>query len=136
MRAAVKGFRDFLLEGDLVTVAIGLVMALVTYAVVSSLVEDLITPLIAAIFSEPSFDGLTFTINDSEFRYGSFINAVVTFITTAAALYVLIVVPYKAYRDRRADPATVRPCPECTSEISIEARRCPHCTATVTPETV
>jgi large conductance mechanosensitive channel len=109
----------------------GLVMALAFAAVVSSLVEDLLTPLIAAIVGEPDFSGLTFTINNSTFRYGEFINALISFILIGAAVYFFVVVPYTAYRERQrtGDAPTTKACPECLSEIPIGAHRCPYCTA-------
>ena len=132
----LKEFRDFLLLGNLLEIAIGLVLALAFTAVVTSLVEDLITPLIAAIFGQPDFSGLTFTINDSTFRYGDFLNAVVTFVLIAAVIFFLIVRPMNALAARRAGPeegAITRPCPECLSEIPTGARRCVLCTAEVAP---
>ncbi len=130
----VRGFREFLLKGDLITVAVGLVMALATFALVEALVEYLITPIIAAIVGEPSLDALSFTINGSEFRYGAFFNAVITFAATAAAVYFFVALPYKAYQEQRGVPSTTRTCPECVSTISAAARRCPNCTAPLAPE--
>jgi large conductance mechanosensitive channel len=134
LRDAFTGFKAFMLKGDLITVAVGLVMALATYGLVNTLVEGLITPIIAAIFGEPSFSGLSFTINESEFLYGAVISAAIVLVTTAAAVYFLIVLPYEAYRDHRGVPAKTRPCPECMTAISVAAKRCPHCTSAVTPE--
>ena len=130
----IKGFKEFMLKGDLITVAVGLVMALATFAVVEALVVGLITPIVAAIFGEPEFSDLSFTINDSVFRYGAVIDAVITFVATAAAVYFFVVTPYKAYQEARGASAKTRPCPECTSSISIAAKRCPNCTATVLPD--
>ena len=92
----LKGFRDFVTGGNLIEVAVGLIMALATFALVQALVADLITPIIAAIVGEPSFGDLTFTINGSEFRYGDFINATITFVSIAAAVYFFVVAPYQA----------------------------------------
>jgi large conductance mechanosensitive channel len=130
----VKGFKEFMLKGDLITVAVGLVMALATFAVVEALVEGLITPIVAAVFGEPSFGALSFTINGSEFHYGAVLNAVITFVSTAAAVYFFVVVPYKAYQETKGVSAKTRPCPECTTSISVAAKRCPHCTSTVLPD--
>ncbi|MFT3865827.1 MAG: MscL family protein [Solirubrobacterales bacterium] len=132
----LKGFKEFMLKGDLITVAVGLVMALATFALVEALVEDLITPIVAAIVGEPDFGALKFTINGSEFMYGAFINAVIVFISTAAAIYYFVVVPYKVYQEKKGVSAKTRPCPECTTAISVAARRCPACTAVVVPETI
>lgn len=106
----LKGVKEFMLKGDL------------------------ITPIVAAIFGEPSFGGLSCTINGSEFHYGAVINAAVTFLATATAVYFFVVTPYKAYQDAKGVSAKTRPCPECTTSISVAARRCPFCTATVLPE--
>ena len=130
----LKGFKEFMLKGDLVTIAVGLVMALATTALIDALVNYMIMPIIAAIVGEPSFDELTFTINDSVFRYGSFISAVITFISIAAAVYFFIVTPYKAYQEARGVSAKTRSCPECASTISVAAKRCPECTQPVLPE--
>jgi large conductance mechanosensitive channel len=128
----LKGFRDFVSGSNLIEVAVGLVMALATFALVQALVADLITPIIAAVVGEPSFGDLTFTINGSDFRYGDFINAVITFVSTAAAVYFFVVAPYQAYQRQRGVTPETRPCPECTTEIPVAAKRCPSCTATVT----
>jgi large conductance mechanosensitive channel len=130
----LKGFRDFLLKGDLITAAVGLVMALATFTLVEALVEDLITPIIAAIVGEPNFDQLHFTINDSVFAYGSFINALIVFVGTVAAVYFFVVLPYQRYQKLKGASSKTRPCPECTTTISVAARRCPSCTAVVIPE--
>jgi large conductance mechanosensitive channel len=132
----LKGFRDFLLKGDLITAAVGLVMALATFALTEALVEDLITPIIAAIVGEPNFADLHFTINGSEFLYGAFLNALIVFVSTAAAIYFFVIVPYKRYQELKGVSAKTRPCPECTTAISMAARRCPACTAVVIPEGV
>jgi large conductance mechanosensitive channel len=134
MSGIVRGFKEFMLKGDLVTVAVGLVMALATTALVTALVEDIITPIIAAIFGEPSFAELSFTINGSEFKYGAFLNAVITFFSITVAVYFFVVLPYKAYQDARGVSAKTRACPECASTISVAAKRCPNCTQPVLPE--
>jgi large conductance mechanosensitive channel len=136
MVSMLKGFRDFLLKGDLITAAVGLVMALATFALTEALVENLITPIIAAIVGEPDFADLHFTINDSVFRYGAFLNALIVFVGTAAAIYFFVVMPYQRYQDLKGASAKTRPCPECTTSISVAARRCPACTAVVVPDGV
>jgi large conductance mechanosensitive channel len=131
--AVLREFKEFLLRGNLIEIAVGLVLALAFTAVVTSLVEDLITPLIAALFGKPDFSGLDFTINDSVFRYGEFLNAVISFVLIAAVLFFLVVKPVNAIAKRRArpeEPAT-RECPECLSQIPAGARRCAFCTAEV-----
>src|ERR1700742_4081612 len=97
----LKGFKEFMLKGDLITAAVGLVMALATFALTEALVEDLITPIVAAIVGEPDFSQLHFTINDSVFRYGAFLNALITFVGTAVAIYYFVVVPYKKYQEMK-----------------------------------
>jgi large conductance mechanosensitive channel len=124
----LKGFKDFVTQGNLIEVAVGLVMALAIFALVQALITDLITPLIAAIVGEPSFGDLSFTINDSEFLYGDFINALITFVSVAAAVYFFIVAPYNKYRESRGITSGTKTCTECRSEIPDDASRCAHCT--------
>ena len=131
----LKDFKQFLLRGNVVDLAVAVVVGTAFTAVIAALVADIITPLIAAIFGKPDFSRLTFTIHHSTFRYGSFINALLTFLTVAAAVFYLVVVPVNALmKRRRTEPPvdeTVRPCPECLSEIPMAARRCAFCTAEV-----
>jgi large conductance mechanosensitive channel len=94
---------------------------------VKAMIDNLITPLIGAIFGEPSFAGLTFTINGSEFGYGAFINALIIFVSTGAAVYFFIVRPYQAYQARRGVTPETKECPECLSKIPLNAGRCAHC---------
>ena len=131
----IKDFKTFLLRGNMVDLAVAVVIGAAFGAVIAALVKDFITPLIAALFGKPDFGGLTFTINHSVFRYGDFINAVITFVLVAAAVFVFVVVPVNRLlaRSRREPPAdpTTRKCPECLSEIPVGARRCAFCTAPV-----
>jgi large conductance mechanosensitive channel len=131
----LKEFKEFLLRGNLIEIAVGLVLALAFTAVVTSLVDGLITPLIAAVFGQPDFGGLTFEINGSVFRYGEFLNAVFSFVLIAAVLFFLVVKPVNALAARRAreEEPTTKECPECLSEIPAGARRCAFCTAEVVP---
>lgn len=133
MRGLIADFKSFLIKGDLVSLAVGLVMALVFAAVVKALIADLVTPIIALIFGQPNFGALSFSINSSHFLYGDFLNSLITFITTGAAVFFFVVKPYEAFLARRqtGDP-TVKACPECTSQIPAAARRCPQCTAELT----
>ncbi|GAB4329372.1 MAG: large conductance mechanosensitive channel protein MscL [Dehalococcoidia bacterium] len=133
----LREFRTFLLRGNVVDLAVAVVVGVAFGAVVTSFVEDLITPLIAAIAGEPDFATLTFTINESTFRYGNFINQVLAFVLIAAAVFFAVVKPVnalvaRARREPPTDPAT-RKCPECLSEVPIGARRCAFCTATLPP---
>lgn len=126
----LKDFRKFLMQGNLVALAVAVVIGTVFAAVIKALIADIITPIIALIAGQPNFENLSFTINSSHFLYGDFINAVFTLVTTAAAVFFLVVKPYNAYDSRRAveDP-DIKECPECTSDIPVKARRCPQCTA-------
>lgn len=125
----LKGFKDFITGGNLIEVAVGLVMALAIFALVQALIADIITPIIAAIVGEPSFGDLSFTINDSEFLYGDFINAVITFVSVAAAVYFFIIVPYNRYRESKGITADTKSCDRCLSEVPVGATRCPNCTS-------
>lgn len=133
----LSDFKAFILRGNVVDLAVAIVVGVAFTAVVTALVEDLITPLIAAIGGKPDFSVLDFTINSSTFRYGDFINKIISFATIAAAVFFFVVVPMNALlqRMRREPPAdpTTRKCPECLSEIPLEARRCAFCTAQVSP---
>jgi len=129
MKDWVAEFKAFMLRGNLVDTAVGIVIGLAFVAVISALVEGLITPLIAAIFGKPDFASLTFTINGSVFRYGLFLNALISFVLVAIVLFFVVVRPVNAMRARRESPdPTTRECPECLSEIPIEAHRCAFCT--------
>jgi large conductance mechanosensitive channel len=129
----MKGFKAFLLRGNVVELAVAVVIAVAFGAVITAFVKDLVTPLVAALFGKPDFSNLTFTINHSKFLYGDFINAVLAFVVIGAVIYFFVVVPYQAMvaRSRREAPAdpTTKKCPECLSEIPIDARRCAFCTS-------
>ena len=127
----LTGFRDFITKGNLIETAVALVMALATTALVKALIDSLITPIIGAIFGEPSFAGLTFTINGSEFAYGAFINALIVFVSTGAAVYFFIVKPFQTYQERKGVAATDKDWPHCLSSIPLNANRCAFCTQPV-----
>ena len=131
----MKDFKEFLLRGNLVDMAVGIVIGVAFGAVVTALVADIITPIIAAIFGKPDFAGLSFTIHKSHFLYGAFINAVISFVAIAAAVFYFVVKPVNMLMERRkTEPpvdATTRACPECLSDIPLAARRCAFCTAEV-----
>jgi large conductance mechanosensitive channel len=130
MKSLLSDFKTFLMKGNLVTLAVAFVIAAVFAALVKAFVADLITPIIALIFGKPSFGALSFTINSSHFYYGDFINAAITFVTVAAAVFFFVVKPYESFSKRYAkEDDSVKPCPECTSTIPAAARRCPQCTA-------
>ena len=130
-------FRAFILRGNVVDLAVGVVIGTAFTAVVNALVKGLFTPLIAAVFGETDFGALAFTINGSEFAYGQFINALITFLIVAAVLFFLVVKPMNAVMDRfgPAPPpeAETRECSECLSAIPVGARRCAFCTAEQRP---
>ena len=123
-------FKKFLLRGNVVDLAVAVVIGTAFTAVVKALVADIITPVVAAIFGKPNFATLSFTINGSHFNYGDFLNNVLTFVTIAAAVFFIVVAPINALMSRRAkeDPDT-KECPECTSAIPVNAKRCPLCTS-------
>ena len=131
----LKEFRQFLMRGNLVDLAVAVVIGTAFGALVASLVANLITPIIAAIVGKPDFSNLTFTIHDSVFRYGSFLNALISFVSIAAAVFFFVVKPINAMtlRMKGSEEATQRECPECLTEIPTKARRCAACTAEVTP---
>jgi large conductance mechanosensitive channel len=125
-----KEFKQFLFRGNVVDLAVAIVVGTAFTAVIKALVADLLTPIIALIFGKPNFEDLSFTINGSHFLYGDFINNLFTFATVAAAMFFFVVLPINRLMARRVkeDPAT-KECPECTSAIPIAARRCPACTS-------
>ena len=131
----VTEFKQFLLRGNVVDLAVGVVIGLAFGALITALVADILTPIIAAIFGKSDFSSLTFTINGSVFRYGDFINALITFVTIAAAVFFFVVKPVNHLMARRkTEPPvdeTVRQFPECLSEIPVDARRCAFCTSQV-----
>jgi large conductance mechanosensitive channel len=133
----VSGFRKFLLRGNLIDLAVAVVIGTAFTAVVTAIVKDLITPLIAAIGGKPNFGGLSFSLNHSKFLYGDFINALITFVIIAAVVYFLLVLPVARITDFvvRNKEATERECPECLSQIPIKAHRCMYCTSEVAPPT-
>lgn len=127
----MKGFRAFLLRGNVVELATAVVIGVAFGVVITAFVKDLVTPLIAAIGGQPDFSTLYFTINNSKFLYGDFLNALIAFLIIAAVIYFLVIVPYTAWMARAkkepaADPTTKK-CPECLSEIPVDARRCAFC---------
>jgi large conductance mechanosensitive channel len=130
----LKGFRDFIMRGNVVDLAVAVVIGAAFGAMITAFVKDIITPLIAAIVGKPDFSQLTFTINNSKFFYGSFINAVISFLLIAAAIYFFVVVPLNKLAERRARgqaelPDDTKQCPECLSTIPIAAHRCAFCTS-------
>jgi large conductance mechanosensitive channel len=129
----LKGFKQFVFRGNVLDLAVAVIVGGAFGAVVTALVKDLITPLIAALFGKPDFSAIKFTINQSTFLIGDFINAVVAFLLVAASVYFLVVAPVNKLTERLSrgqappDP-TKKSCPECLSEVPIAARRCAFCT--------
>lgn len=129
----MKGFKEFILRGNVVDLAVGVMIGAAFNGVVSALVKDLMTPLIAAVVKQPNFSSFSFTVNGSQFQYGDFVNNVISFLITAATVYFFVVLPInKLSALRRKGPppeATTKECPECLSSIPIKAKRCAYCTA-------
>jgi large conductance mechanosensitive channel len=136
LKEMFDGFRKFMMRGNVIDLAIAVVIGGAFGQVVKALVADIITPIVAMIFGKPDFGGLSFTINNSNFLYGDLINNIITFVSIAAAIYFIVVKPMEVLQARRAQPAaapTTRPCPECLSDIPLKATRCAFCTTVVTP---
>jgi len=137
MKEIVQGFKQFIVKGNAVDLAVGIIIGASFSSVVTALVKDLITPLIGAIGGTPDFSAFSFTINHSKFLIGEFINAVIAFFINAAVIYFFVVVPMNRLlaslqkNQKTTDPATQK-CPECLSEISKEAKRCAFCTSVLT----
>src|SRR2546427_10857325 len=127
----MRGFKAFLLRGNVVDLAVGVVIGIAFGTVITAFVKDLVTPLIAAFGGQPNFGSLSFTINKSTFLYGDFINALLSFLVIAAVIYFFVVMPYTEFvsRSRKEPPAdpTTKKCTECLSEIPIGAKRCAFC---------
>jgi large conductance mechanosensitive channel len=133
----MSGFRKFLMRGNLIDLAVAVVIGVAFNAVVQALIADIITPLIGALADQPHFDRLTFQIHHSVFSYGLFLNALVSFVIIAAVVYYLVVSPMGRIMAlaTRNQEATERGCPECLSQIPVAARRCMYCTSEVPPVT-
>ena len=130
-----KGFKEFILRGNVVDLAVGVVIGAAFGSIVNALVKDLITPFVAAVFKSSDFSGLFFTINGSKFLYGDFINSLISFLIIASVVYFFVVTPTnllisKMRKEPPLDPTTKK-CPECLSEIHKDAKRCSFCTQVV-----
>ena len=128
----LKGFRDFILRGNVVDLAVAVVIGAAFTAIVNSLVTNIINPLIAAIVGKPDFSAFVWDVNGGKIQIGLFLNAVISFVLIAAAVYFIFVLPINALLKRfhpakAAPPPSTKPCPECLSEIPIAAKRCSHC---------
>ncbi len=131
----LKGFKDFILKGNVVDMAVGVVIGVAFGGVVTAMVKDLITPLIGAIGGTPDFSGLFFTINNSKFMVGEFINALISFLTIAAVVYFAVVIPMNKLMEKMKGGKQIEPtdktCPECLSAIPVKARKCKYCASVV-----
>ena len=130
--ATLQEFKKFVLRGSVVDLAVGVVIGAAFTAVVTNLVAGFITPLIAAIVGKKDFSKLQFIVHNSKFQYGLFVNALITFVLTAAVVFFFVVKPInsltaRARKEPPPDPTTKK-CPECLSEIPVDARRCAYCT--------
>ena len=130
----LQGFKQFMLRGNVLDLAVAVVMGAAFGAVVTALVKDLITPLIAAVVGKPDFSAIEFTVNNSKFLIGDFLNAIVSFLLIGTAIYFFVCIPVNKLlaRLRRGEAApdpTTKKCPECLSEVPIGARRCAFCTS-------
>ncbi|MGH7241232.1 MAG: large conductance mechanosensitive channel protein MscL [Candidatus Saccharimonadales bacterium] len=135
----LKDFRKFILRGNVVDLAVAVVIGAAFGAIVTALVKDLVTPLIAAIGGQPDFSGLTFTVNKSKFMYGDFVNAVISFVMIAAVVFFFVVQPLNKLMSHLkpsddVDKPAERECPECLSAIPAAAKRCKYCGAASTPK--
>jgi large conductance mechanosensitive channel len=138
MKSTLTEFKNFISRGNVVDLAIAVVLGIAFGAVISALVADILTPIIAMIFGSHDFSALSFSINGSQFLYGDFINHLITFVSVAAAIFFFVVKPLNVMAARRAagrpDPESdTRACTECLSEIPKAARRCAFCTAEQQP---
>ena len=131
----LKGFKDFILKGNVVDMAVGVVIGVAFGTVVTAFVKDLVTPLIGAFGGTPNFSGIFFTVNHSKFMVGDFINSLIAFLSIAAVIYFAVVTPMNKIGEKMKSGKSVDPtekaCPECLSLIPIKAKRCKFCTASV-----
>jgi large conductance mechanosensitive channel len=131
----LKGFREFVLRGNVVDMAVGVVIGAAFGSIVTAFVKDLLTPLIAALVGKPDFSAYSFEVNGAKFLYGDFLNAVVAFLLIAAAVYYFVVLPVNALMARLHREPSAAPdkkqCPECLSDIPVAARKCAFCTSPV-----
>ena len=131
----LKGFRDFILRGNVVDLAVAVVIGVAFSAIVNAMVADIINPLIAAIVHKPDFSALLLNVNGGIIKYGDFLNALISFLIIAATIYFLVVLPVNTllnkFRPKVVAAPTTKPCPQCLSEIPVAATRCSHCTQLV-----
>ena len=128
----LKGFRDFILRGNVVDLAVAVIIGAAFNAIVNSMVKDVLTQIIAAVVGKPDFGGVVFKLNGTPIYIGNFLNATISFLIVASVVYFGIVLPLNTLLARMKKPAppppvTTKKCPECLSDIPLEARRCAHC---------
>jgi large conductance mechanosensitive channel len=131
MKGILSGFKAFVIRGNLIELAVAFVFGAAFATLMQALVADLVTPIVAAIFGEPSFANLSFTINGSEFLYGHFLNALLTFVSIGAAVYFFIVLPFEKLREAQGITPETMACEHCLSTIPVGANRCAFCTEPV-----
>jgi large conductance mechanosensitive channel len=129
----LKGFKEFIMKGNVVDMAVGVVIGVAFGNVITALVADIITPLIGAFGGTPDFSGISFTINNSVFMVGNFLNALLSFLTIAAVIYFAVIMPMNKMAQKlksgKTEDPTEKACPECLSLIPVKAKRCKFCTA-------
>ncbi|MEV4066280.1 large conductance mechanosensitive channel protein MscL [Nonomuraea dietziae] len=131
----MSGFKKFLVQGNVIDLAVAVVIGAAFGAIVTSFVADLLTPLISAFGGLPDFSSLTLTVGEAQFKYGNFLNTLASFLIIAAVMYFLVIRPYTRYKEARKsrEEVTHRECPACLSEIPRAASRCGHCCVEVVP---
>lgn len=131
----LKGFRDFVLRGNVMDLAVAVIIGAAFTAIVTALTQNIISPLIAAIVGKPNFDYLVWNVHGGQVKYGSFVTAVIDFLILAFVIYFFLVLPtqylLKKFTPQKAEPPTTKPCPQCLSDIPIAATRCKFCTQPV-----
>ncbi|HEX4156475.1 MAG TPA: large conductance mechanosensitive channel protein MscL [Acidobacteriaceae bacterium] len=130
-----KGFRDFVLRGNVMDLAVAVIIGAAFTGIVTALTTNIINPMLGAVIGKPNFDFLIGHVNGGEIKYGTFITAVINFLILAFVIYFLLVLPtqylLKKFQPQKAEPPTTKPCPECRSDIPIDAKRCKFCTQPV-----
>ncbi|MGZ3668701.1 MAG: large conductance mechanosensitive channel protein MscL [Bdellovibrionota bacterium] len=131
----IQGFKQFIVKGNVIDLAVAVIIGAAFGAVVSAFVKDLLTPLIAAIGGKPDFSSLYFTVNSSRFMYGEFLNSITSFLIVAATIYFVVIVPVSRITalTKSAEVPTTKKCPECLSDVPLQARRCAHCAEEIGP---
>ena len=131
----LKGFRDFILRGNVMDLAVAVIIGAAFTAIVTALTDNIIKPLLGAFIGKPDFGYLVANVHGGEIKYGNFITAIINFLILAAVVYFFLVVPtqylLKKFKPQEAEPPVTRPCPECKSDIPLDARRCRFCTQPV-----